>query len=120
MNTVRKHLSLIQGGRLAVASRAPVLALVISDVTGDDPTHIGSGPCTPDPTTFRDAVEILERFGVSSRRDRLPRTWPAALRGEEPETPKPGDPAFSRVENRVIATAHQSLMAAADHVRAMG
>ena len=64
MNTVRKHLSLIQGGRLAAASRAPVLALVISDVTGDDPTHIASGPCAPDPTSYQDAVAILERYRV--------------------------------------------------------
>ena len=64
MNTVRKHLSAIQGGRLAAASRAPVVALIISDVTGDDPTHIASGPCAPDPTTYRDAIDILERFEV--------------------------------------------------------
>ena len=56
MNTVRKHLSAIQGGRLAAATRAAVHALVISDVTGDDPTHIASGPCAPDPTTYADAI----------------------------------------------------------------
>src|SRR3954467_7077570 len=66
MNTVRKHLSRIQGGRLAAATRARVLALVISDVTGDDATHIASGPCSPDPSTFADAVEILERFAVKA------------------------------------------------------
>jgi hydroxypyruvate reductase len=65
MNTVRKHLSRIQGGRLALATRARVHALVISDVTGDDPTHIASGPCAADPTTFADAAGILERFGVA-------------------------------------------------------
>src|SRR6516162_4651116 len=64
MNTVRKHLSAIQGGRLAAATRARVLALVISDVTGDDPTHIASGPTVPDPTTYADAIEILARHGV--------------------------------------------------------
>src|SRR5262249_34384227 len=58
MNTVRKHLSVIQGGRLAAATKARVLALVISDVTGDDPTHIASGPCAPDPTTYRDALAV--------------------------------------------------------------
>ncbi len=57
MNTIRKHLSAIQGGRLALATRARVLALVVSDVTGDDPTHIASGPCSPDPTTFADAID---------------------------------------------------------------
>src|SRR3954465_11411459 len=64
MNTVRKHLSAIHGGRLAAASGAPVLALIISDVTGDDPTHIASGPCAPDPTTYADAREILRRHRV--------------------------------------------------------
>lgn len=119
MNTVRKHLSMIQGGRLALATRARVLALVISDVTGDDPTHIASGPCTPDPTTFRDTADILERFGVkpaASIANHLAR----GLSGAEPETPKAGDPAFARVENRVIATAQQSLQAAAAFARANG
>ncbi|MFZ1907499.1 MAG: DUF4147 domain-containing protein, partial [Burkholderiales bacterium] len=65
INTVRKHLSAIQGGRLAAACKASVLALVISDVTGDDPTHIASGPCTPDPTTFRDALGVLAKYGIA-------------------------------------------------------
>jgi hydroxypyruvate reductase len=119
MNTVRKHLSAIQGGRLAAASKARVLALVISDVTGDDPTHIASGPCAPDPTTYRDALDILARFGVqppSAIAARLER----GARGGIPETPKPGDSIFARVENRVIASAHQSLVAAAGHFRSHG
>jgi glycerate 2-kinase len=111
INTVRKHLSAIQGGRLAAACRAPVLALIISDVTGDDPTHIASGPCAPDPTTYRDALEVLHRYGVNAApvvREHLER----GARGEVPETPKPGDGIFVRVENRVIATARQALRAA--------
>jgi glycerate 2-kinase len=112
MNTVRKHLSAIQGGRLAAACRAPVRALVISDVTGDDPTHIASGPCAPDPTTYQDALDILKRYEV---------TVPPAVgehlkrgaQGDIPETPKPGNKIFKRVENRVIATAQGSLLAAA-------
>ena len=119
MNTVRKHLSLIQGGRLSAATKARVLALVISDVTGDDPTHIASGPCTPDPTTYADAVAILERFGVKPP-DSIARHLERGLAGAEPETPKPGDAAFARAENRVIATAHGSLEAAAAFVRAQG
>lgn len=119
MNTVRKHLSLIQGGRLAAASRAPVLALVVSDVTGDDPTHIASGPCAPDPSTYQDAIDILERHGVQA-----PTAIAAHLargaRGEIAETPKPGDRVFARTENRVIATAQQSLQAAADYFRGQG
>lgn len=113
INTVRKHLSAIQGGRLAAQCKAPILALVISDVTGDDPTHIASGPCAPDPTTYSDAQAILQRYGCAvppSVRDTLER----GRRGELAETPKPGDPAFARVENRVIATAQRSLQAAAD------
>lgn len=113
INTVRKHLSAIQGGRLAAASRAPILALVISDVTGDDPTHIASGPCAPDPTTYADAIGILERYGV-----RPPQAIAAHLangaRGAVAETPKPGDPVFAMADNRVIATAQRSLQSAAD------
>jgi len=113
VNTVRKHLSAIQGGRLAAACKAPVLALIISDVTGDDPTHIASGPCAPDPTTYGDALEILDRYRIAAApavREHLHR----GARGEVPETPKPGDRIFSRVENRVVATAGQALGAAAN------
>jgi glycerate 2-kinase len=119
MNTVRKHLSAIQGGRLAAACRAPVHALIVSDVTGDDPTHIASGPCAPDPTTYQDAIGILQRYAVKA---------PAAVaghlargaRGEIAETPKPGDRLFAKTENRVIATAQQSLEAAAAFFRSHG
>jgi len=111
INTVRKHLSAIQGGRLAAACKAPVLALIISDVTGDEPTHIASGPCAPDPTTYRDALEVLHRYGVNAApvvREHLER----GARGEVSETPKPGNGIFARVENRVVATARQALRAA--------
>jgi len=112
MNTVRKHLSAIHGGRLAAACRAPVVALLISDVTGDDPTHIASGPCAPDPTTYQDALDILKRYDV-----RVPNAVAGHLargaKGDIQETPKPGSRIFRRVENRVIATAQQSLQAAA-------
>ena len=119
INTVRKHLSRIQGGRLAAACRAPVLALVISDVTGDDPTHIASGPCAADPTTYADALAILARHEC-----RVPPPVTGLLqrgsRGELPETIKAGDPALARTENRVIATAQQSLRAAAETFRSRG
>ena len=114
MNTVRKHLSAIQGGRLAAASRAPVIALVISDVTGDDPTHIASGPCAADPTTYQDALDVLKRYEVKPPKavaDHLAR----GAKGAIPETPKPGSKIFQRVENRVIATAHAALRAAAGY-----
>ena len=119
INTLRKHVSLIQGGRLAAACKAPVLALIISDVTGDDPTHIASGPCAPDPTTFQDAVDVLNRFDVKPPRAVLKHLI-AGLRGEREETPKPGSEAFLRVENRVIATARRSLEAAAKLFRDNG
>ena len=119
MNTVRKHLSCIQGGKLAAACRAPVLALVISDVTGDDPTHIASGPCAPDPTTFQNAISILERYGIQPP-PAIAAHLERGMRNDLPETPKPGDPVFARVENRVIATAHQSLHAASEYCQAHG
>ena len=117
INTVRKHLSTIQGGRLAALCRAPILALVISDVTGDDPTHIASGPCAPDPTTYADALAVLER-----RECVVPAVVIDMLKqgrdGILAETPKPGDLVFAHTENRVIATAQQSLQAAATLLRA--
>jgi hydroxypyruvate reductase len=112
INAVRKHLSAILGGRLAAACRAPVLALVVSDVTGDDPAHIASGPCAPDPTTYGDALRVIERYGVEAPRAVLAHLSRGA-KGELPETPKPGSRAFRRVENRVIAAAQASLQAAA-------
>jgi glycerate 2-kinase len=119
MNTIRKHLSAIQGGCLALATRAEVRALVISDVTGDDPTHIGSGPCSPDPTTYQDSTDILERFRVSPPAA-IARHFARGVAGEIAETPKPGDQGFNRVDVRVIATAHNSLMAAAAYVQQRG
>lgn len=112
INTVRKHLSAIQGGRLAAACRAPILSLIVSDVTGDDPTHIASGPCAPDPTTYQDAVDVLNRFDVKPPQAVLKHLI-AGLRGEREETPKPGSPVFEHVENRIIATPRRSLEAAA-------
>jgi hydroxypyruvate reductase len=119
MNTVRKHISSIQGGRLAAACKAQVLALIISDVTGDDPTHIGSGPCAPDPSTYQDALGIIARYGVKAPPQVMTHLQ-RGLRGEIAETQKPGDKLFGRVENRVIATAQGSLQAAAAYFNAQG
>lgn len=119
INTVRKHLSAIQGGRLAAACRARVLALIVSDVTGDDPTRIASGPCAPDPTTYADARDVLDRYDV--RAPQAVRTHlERGMTGAVAETPKPGERVFGRVENRVIATAQASLQAAAQHFRNNG
>ena len=115
INTVRKHISSVLGGRLAAASRAHVLALIVSDVTGDDPTHVASGPCAPDPSTYQDAIEVLARYEVTAPkavRDALAR----GASGEIPETPKPGNRIFERVENRVIAGSRASLLAAAAYL----
>jgi hydroxypyruvate reductase len=122
MNVVRKHLSQIAGGWLAAAAAergARVLALIVSDVTGDAPSDIASGPCAPDPSTYADAVDVLRRWNV----DPPPTiaTWLArGARGEIAETPKANAPWFVRVENQVIATAHGSLDAAADVLRGAG
>ena len=119
MNIVRKHLSQIAGGRLAAgaaARGARVLALMISDVTGDAPTDIASGPCAPDPSTYADALAVLSRWNVAAPDDVS--AWLLhGANGQVDETPKPGDPLFERVENRVIATAHRSLEAAGDVFR---
>jgi glycerate 2-kinase len=119
INTVRKHLSAIQGGRLAGACQAPVLALIVSDVTGDDPTHIASGPCAPDPTTYADALAVLERYDVRVTPEVLQHLR-RGMQGALPETPKPRDSLFLRVENRVIATAQLALSAAEDFFHSHG
>ena len=119
MNVVRKHLSQVQGGRLAAATRARVLALIVSDVAGDDPSAIASGPTVPDPSTYADAQQILRRYDVTPPASIA--NWLAAgADGVHTETPKPGDPVLDRVENKVIATAQQSLQAGADVFRQAG
>jgi hydroxypyruvate reductase len=104
LNAVRKHLSMLKGGQLArAAAPAPVVALLLSDVLGDPLDVIASGPTAPDPTTFADALAVLDGFGL---RDRIPvaarRHLEAGAAGAVPETPKPGDPLFERVTNSVI------------------
>jgi len=124
MNTVRRHLSRIKGGRLAAAaSRAgAVLTLAISDVPGDDPATIGSGPTVPDPTTLADARAVLERR--AERMAALGLAVPAAVRtaleAPENETPKPGDAVFARSEYRIIATPRDALDRAAELARKAG
>ena len=116
MNCVRKHLSRIKGGRLAAAcAPARVVTLTISDVPGDDPSVIASGPTVPDLTTCADALAILQRYGIE-----LPSVVQAHLESGALETPKPGDPAFNGHEVHMIATPQQSLEAAAVAARAAG
>ncbi len=116
MNTVRKHLSAIKGGRLAAAAfPAKVLTLIISDVPGDDPAVVASGPTVADPTTYAQAREILHRRGIDA-----PRAVIDHLMRADDETPKPGDPRLDASEVKVIATARMSLEAAAAIARRAG
>ena len=116
MNTVRKHLSAIKGGRLAIAAApAPVVSLMISDVPGDDPSVIASGPTVPDPTTSTAAIAILEKYRIE-----IPASVLKHLREPAAETPKPGDIRFRDVTNRVVATPQDALEAAAQVARDAG
>lgn len=116
INCVRKHLSAIKGGRLAAAAApARVVSLIISDVPGDDPSVIASGPTVPDATTIADARAVLERFAIVP-----PPSVTATLADPSAETPKPGDAVFSHTETRIIATPQASLEAAAGVARAAG
>jgi glycerate 2-kinase len=116
MNTLRKHLSRIKGGRLArLAQSAQVATLAISDVPGDDPTVIGSGPTVPDPTTLEDARAIVGRFRLE-----LPTAVARALDNPASETPKPGDQAFARSTYRIVARPADALKAAQAYAVAAG
>lgn len=116
MNCVRKHLSRIKGGRLAAAcAPARVVTLTISDVPGDNPSVIASGPTVPDVTTCADALAILARYGID-----VPPAVRAALEAGTLETPKPGEAVFANHVVHMTATPQQSLQAAAEAARAAG
>jgi glycerate 2-kinase len=116
MNCVRKHLSAIKGGRLALAcAPAQVATLLISDVPGDDPGVIASGPTLPDPTTCAQALAILRKYRID-----VPPNVEQHLSSGAGETPKPDDARFARATHHVIATAQQALQAAAATARAAG
>ncbi len=119
INTVRKHLSLTLGGRLAAACAAPVRALIISDVAGDDPASIASGPFAPDPGTYAEALAVLERRQVRPSTGVL-RFLQLGAAGQRAETPKPGAPCFAQVENRVVAGGRTALLGAAAYFRGQG
>ena len=125
MNVVRKHLSAILGGnlaRVAIARGVRVEALLISDVTGDQPADIASGPCAADYSTYQDALNILQKHGLG--KDLIPASVLNHLQqgvvGEKSETLKEADLVNAPVANHVIATAYKSLEAAADYVRTQG
>jgi glycerate-2-kinase len=116
MNCIRRHLSAFSGGRLALAAApARVVTLAISDVPGDDPAVIASGPTVPDPTSFADARALVAHYGME-----LPAAVVAHLARAEGETPKPGDPRLAGAEYRFIATPMLALRAAAETARGMG
>jgi glycerate 2-kinase len=121
LNAVRKHLSAVKGGQLAAAAAGPVLALAISDVVGDDLSVIGSGPTVADPSTFADALDVVDRFGG-------PEAFPAAVaarlragaRGELEETPKPGDARLARSVTDVVGSRRDAAAGAASAARSLG
>lgn len=116
INAVRKHLSRIKGGRLGrLAWPARVVTLAVSDVSGDDPAVIGSGPTVPDPTTLEDARAVLARFGLN-----VSETVGRALADPANETPKPQDPVFDRNAFRLIARPREAFRAAEAAIRAQG
>jgi hydroxypyruvate reductase len=118
INCVRKHLSRVKGGQLAkLAYPARVLTLILSDVIGDNMDVIGSGPTVPDPSTFADARAVLDKYNLW---DQIPLAIAKHLRKGEDETPKPGDPLFERVENRIVGSNRLAVDAAAEQARALG
>ncbi len=122
INTVRKHLSRVKGGQLAkLAEPARIVSLILSDVGGDPLDSIASGPTAPDPGTFADAIAALKKYGLW---DDIPPAIADHLRdgaaGVHPETPKPGDAVFTRVQNEIIANNRTAIDAAAEAARAHG
>ena len=116
MNTVRKHLSSIKGGRLALAAYpARVISLVVSDIPGDNPAFVASGPTVPDLTTRVDALAIIEAYNL-----RLPEAAVRHLNCVDADAPKPTDPRFARNEVHIVASATRSMEAAAAQARAFG
>lgn len=122
LNTVRKHLDRLKGGGLArAAAPTPVRAGALSDVVGDPLDVIASGPVSPDPTTYGDALEVLERrLSRAEAPAAVVRHLEAGARGERPETPKPGDPCFRRVATTVVGNAVTALESAAGEARSRG
>lgn len=124
MNCVRKHLSAIKGGRLAASIHpAKLVTLMISDVPDDDPDVIASGPTVPDPTTYNDALDIINRYGITEPRKAIEHLEQGVSQTNAinvSETPKPDDPCFKNTDAILIATPQRSLEAAADIARQHG
>ena len=121
LNTIRKHLSAVKGGRLAAAARGPIVCLAISDVVGDDLSVIGSGPTVPDPSTYGDAWRYIETFGVEDLLTGAARSYlRKGLEGGTQETPKAGDPYFDRSVTRAIGGRFDAMRGAAITARSLG
>jgi glycerate-2-kinase len=122
MNTLRKHLSSFSGGRLAVAANgARIRVLAVSDVPGDRLDVIGSGPCEPDPSSFADAVALLDSLGIREALPAVVRTHlDRGVRGEVEETPEPGNACFANVESRIVARNSDAIDAATQSARGLG
>lgn len=121
LNTVRKHLSALKGGRLAAACAGECLALILSDVVGDDPSIIASGPTVADVSTFADALAVLESFGgVDAFPLPVVAHLRAGVRGEREESPKPGDTRLSRANTVVLGTRHTAMQGAAREAERRG
>lgn len=115
LNTVRKHVSKIKGGRLAQATKAKVTALLLSDVVGDDPAVIASGPTVADPSTFSNALEVLNRYKLEFPKVR--EHFEKGIRDEIPESPKQNDEIFARVQNKIIGSNRILLEAAKNYLQ---
>ena len=120
LNTVRRHLSKVKGGRLAAACVGTTITLAISDVVGDDLHTIGSGPGVPDSTTWSDAAAALERFGGSAHADRVRGVIRSGAEGAVPDTPKPGHPSMARATARVIGNRGDAMEGAYEAAVALG
>ncbi len=120
LNAVRKHLFAAAGGRLAAATPAALLALVLSDVPGDDLAAVASGPTTGDPSTFADALAALARSGVATAFPHAVGVLAEGARGGRPESPKPGDPRLARAAARLLGSSADALAAAAATAQAAG
>ncbi len=122
INTIRKHISGIKGGLLAkTAWPALIVSLILSDVIGDDLDVIASGPCVPDPTTFKDCMDIISKYNIAAK---LPESViyriSSGHSGDIPETPKPNDPVFNTVRNLVIGSNVNAILSAKQKAEALG
>ncbi|SCB56941.1 glycerate 2-kinase [Rhizobium aethiopicum] len=115
MNVVRKHLSTIKGGRLGAATKARVVSLIVSDIPGDNPAHVASGPTVPDGSTRHEALEIIRQYGLQ-----LPQAALDHLNSPKADAPRPDDAVFLRHEHHIIASAGVSLAAAAAEAKSQG